>query len=91
MSPPGRAGASHYQGKEYAMRRTAAVCAALAALAVAVITAACGSGGGHHSTAASTSTAAPAVSTSPSRPAGCGQVLVVVGTVRGELENAPDE
>jgi len=35
MSSPGRAGASHYPGKEYAMRRTAAVCAALAALALA--------------------------------------------------------
>jgi hypothetical protein len=35
MSSPGRPGASHIRGKEYAMRRSAAVCAALAALALA--------------------------------------------------------
>lgn len=67
--------------------RTAAVAAALTGLAVA----GCGSSPHHQAAAAPTRTTVPAASASPTRPAGCDQVLVVVGTVRGELENAPTD
>jgi outer membrane murein-binding lipoprotein Lpp len=60
----------------------------LAAAAAVLVLAACGSSPHHPAAAASRTHTASAA---PARPAGCDQVAVVVGTVRGEMENAPDD
>lgn len=66
-----------------------ALTALLAVLALAGCSSTSQPDAGHRATAAASPPVAS--STIKSQPAGCGQVLVVVGTVRGELENAPDD